>query len=303
MATQQKRILVYLANGTQGGAVARQAIARGHIVRALVRDPARSDHLASLGIEVFQGDLQSSDNLIEAHRGIDYVVLQMPLGPPAKVASLMENALVAIKANHIEGVVTKMASAHPSIPTDEPSFVANQVIFDRMRDSGLRFSVIRPTMYLDNLLRPGTRVGIATRRTIVYPLPTTRRVAWTSTKDAANAALTLIENGAFGVDRLVSGSEAVDGDGLALRFSRALQREIGFQSLSLDAFEEEVDSMMSKGMGKRVSSKLRFFENHPDEADRMLSLTFEPAPDLSGFTPTSIEDWVSGHRSSFTDDT
>ncbi len=171
MATQQKRILVYLANGAQGGAVARQAIARGHIVRALVRDPAKSDQLASLGIEVFQGDLQSSENLIDAHRQIDFVVLQMPLGPPAKVASLMENALAAIKANHIEGVVTKMASAHPSIPTDEPSFVANQLIFDSMRDSGLRFSVIRPTMYLDNLMKPGTRTGIATRQDHRLPAP------------------------------------------------------------------------------------------------------------------------------------
>jgi uncharacterized protein YbjT (DUF2867 family) len=301
MATpQQKRILVYLANGAQGGAVARQAIARGHGVRALVREPARSDHLVRLGIEVVRGDLQSGDNLIEAHRGIDHVVLQMPLGPPAQVASLMGNALAAIKANNIEEVVAKMASAHPSIPTDEPSFVGNQLIFDCMRESGLRFSVIRPTMYLDNLLKPGTRLEIATRKTIVYPLPATRRVAWTSTEDAANAALTLIENGAFGVDHLVSGSEAVDGDGLARSFSRALQREIGFQSLSLEAFEEEVDSMMGKGVGKRVSSKLRFFENHPDEAERMLSLTFKPAPELSGFIPMAIEDWVNRHRSSFT---
>lgn len=296
----KKRILVYLANGAQGGAVAQQAIARGHAVRALVRDPGKSDHLISLGVQIATADLQNGDSLIDAHRNIDCVVLQMPLGSPDGVASLIDNAIAAIKANNIESVVAKMPSARPSIQTDEPSFAANELIFSRLLESGLRFSVIRPTMYLDNFLKPGTRRGITEENTIVYPLPAIQSVAWTSTQDAANAALALIENGALGVDHLISGSEAVDGVGLARRFSKALNREIRFQSLSLDAFEQEVDFMMGNGMGRRVSSKLRFFENQPHEAERMLSLPFRPAAELSGFIPMSIEDWVMNHRSSFT---
>jgi uncharacterized protein YbjT (DUF2867 family) len=296
----KKRILVYLANGVQGGAVARQAAAHGHTVRALVRDPGKSDQLIRLGVEIARGDLQSPESLIEAHRNIDFVVLQIPLGPPAQIASFVDNAIAAIKANNIEKVITKMASARPSIETDEPSFVGNEIIFEKIRASGLRFSIIRPTMYLDNLLKPGTRRGIAAQNTIVYPLPAAQRVAWTSTDDAANAALALIENDAFGVDQMIAGPEAVDGSGLAARFSSALRREIRFQSLSLDAFEQEVDAMMGKGMGKRVSSKLRFFEKNPDQARTMLSLPFKPASELPGFAPMSIGDWVDCHASSFT---
>src|SRR5262245_17874008 len=137
----KKRILVYLANGVQGGAVARQAIARGHAVRALVRDPSKSDPLVGLGAEIVQADLQQPDTLIAAHRDVDHVVLQIPLGPPAQTINLVENAIAAVKSNRIESLIVKMASARPSIQTDEPSFVANEIIFEKIRQSGLRFAI------------------------------------------------------------------------------------------------------------------------------------------------------------------
>jgi uncharacterized protein YbjT (DUF2867 family) len=295
--TGQKRILVYLANGVQGGAVARQALALGYAVRALVRDPAKSEPLKRLGAEIARGDLLSGAGLEEAHRGIDYVVLQAPLGPPAQVSALIDNAIAAIQASTARGGVAKMASASPSIETDEPGFAANPIVADKLRSSGLHFSIIRPTMYLDNFLRPETRNGIAGENTIVYPLSASRRIAWTSADDAARAALTLLENEAWSCDLVISGAEAVDGEGLARGFSAALGRDVRFQSLPLDAFEREVDSRMGAGVGKRVSSKFRFFEEHPSEAERMLSPTFRPCPELQGFVPATIEAWVGVHRS------
>jgi hypothetical protein len=111
--------------------------------------------------------------------------------------------------------------------------------------------------------------------------------------------LTLLENEAFGGDHLIAGSGAVDGENLALAFSRALKRNIGFQSLPLDAFEREVDALMGAGVGKRVASKFRFFQEHPGEADRMLSPPFRPSPELRGFLPTAIQTWVGDRSASF----
>jgi uncharacterized protein YbjT (DUF2867 family) len=299
MMSGEKQILVYLANGAQGGAMVRQALKRGYKVRALVRDPEKSEGLWDIGARLCAGDLEDPASLDKAHQGIDHVVLQMPPGAPSRIAALMDNAIAAIKAGGARGVVVKMASANPATRTDEPGFAANRIIEDKMRSSGLPFSIIRPTMYLDNLLRPETRAGIAGKGVLVLPISRAQQIAWTSADDAARAALALLDNAAFGHDCLISGSESVDGEGLACAFSQALKRDIKFQSLPLDALEREVDSATGAGVGKRVSAKLRFFEAHPDEAVRMLSPPFQPCRALSGFVPTAIHAWASDHRSSF----
>jgi nucleoside-diphosphate-sugar epimerase len=69
-------ILVYLANGVQGGAVVRAALRRGFRVRALVRDRNRARALATLGVELAEGDLRDPASLRAASCGVAHAVLQ-----------------------------------------------------------------------------------------------------------------------------------------------------------------------------------------------------------------------------------
>jgi uncharacterized protein YbjT (DUF2867 family) len=66
------KILVTGATGTQGGAVAKQLLARGYRVRALCRDPespaARA--LADSGVEVCRGDLEDRPSIDAAVAGV-----------------------------------------------------------------------------------------------------------------------------------------------------------------------------------------------------------------------------------------
>ena len=66
------KVLVTGATGFTGGHLAR-ALANEHQVRALVRDPARARELASSGIELTVGDLQSPATLATAVAGVDIV--------------------------------------------------------------------------------------------------------------------------------------------------------------------------------------------------------------------------------------
>ena len=58
-------VLVTGATGRQGGAVARELLAKGHKVRALTRRPdgAEARNLARLGAEVVAGDLDDTASL------------------------------------------------------------------------------------------------------------------------------------------------------------------------------------------------------------------------------------------------
>lgn len=288
------RVLVYSANGVQGSAVVRQLKQRGYSVRALVRGPARN-----LNVETAKADLRDLAGLRAAHAGMDYAVLQMPLSAPSQVAEFMGHAIEAIKSEKLKGVIAKMASAKPGMKTDEPSFHANEIIEDKLRISGVPFSIIRPTMYLDNMLKADPRSSIMEKNVISLPIAPQQKVAWTSADDVAKATAILLDAKAFGCEHLISASKAVDGNGLAAAFSRALNRQMTFESIPLDIFEQEIDWAMGNGVGKRVASKFRFFGAFPAEASKMLATEFVLTPNLAGFEPTSIESWVEERQSMF----
>lgn len=66
--TQTQKILVTGATGTVGRQVVAELLARGHMVRALTRDPAKADFPA--GVEVVRGDLTEPDSLVPALEGV-----------------------------------------------------------------------------------------------------------------------------------------------------------------------------------------------------------------------------------------
>jgi len=295
--SRSERILVTLANGVQGGAVAREAARRSFSVTALVRDPAKSTALARLGIELAQGDLADPASLQAAHAGVSAVVLQVPIGPPDMVCRFAENAVAAAKDAKAR-VILKLASASRPAPCEEPSFVANAAIEAMVKSSGLSCAILRPTMYLDNLLKPGVRQEVANGMFQV-PIDASQRIAWTSADDCAAATITLVENKAYGGNHLISGPDSVTGAELVRALSRGLGRSIVYRSEPLDAFESAVDAAMGSGMGKRVASKFRFFQAHRDEADAILAPAYVDQPGLEGFRPTSIEDWARTHARGF----
>ena len=73
------KIALFGATGFSGRAVLRTALAEGHVVRALVRDPSRlAVHEGSL--EVIQGDALSLDPVRETLKGVDVVVHCLGVG-------------------------------------------------------------------------------------------------------------------------------------------------------------------------------------------------------------------------------
>lgn len=293
---RSKPILIFLAAGVQGGAVVRAALSRGLRVRALVRDRNRAPGMTLPGIELAEGDLHDAASLRAASTGIDHAVLQLPIGPADSMQAQAENALVAFTAAGVRSFILKLTSASRHAPCDEPSFVANQMIEDAARRTGLPFATVRPTMYLDNLLKPSARVEIVEQGVFAPPIPAEQRIAWTSTDDCAEAALMLLERGAMGGDHCIAGPESLTGDQLAAHVSAGLGRPVRYRGQPLDEFECEIDAAIGVGVGRRVASKFRYFATHPDDADAILAAPFKPQAGLEGFAPTSVQSWVRAHR-------
>ncbi len=296
---QSQPILVYLAAGVQGSAVVRAALQRGLKVRALVRGKRRASALSALGVELAEGDLSDPASLRAASTGIAHAVLQIPIGSQDDMRIQADNAVSASLACGFKSVVLKLASASRPVPCEEPSFVSNAMIEGVVRASGLPFAIVRPTMYLDNLLKPSARMDIVEHGTFAPPIAETQRIAWTSVDDCARAVVTLLERGATSADYRIAGTESVTGNELVTRISAGLGRRITYRQQPLDEFERDVDAAMGPGTRRRVASKFRFFTAHPEDADRMLAEPFRPQVGLEDFQPTGIEEWVRQHRAQF----
>ena len=301
MIDRSKPILVYLAAGVQGSAVVHAALQRGLKVRALVRDRERAAALLPPSVELAEGDLRDAASLRAASAGISHAVLQIPIGSQGDMRIQADNAVSASLASGMKSIVLKLASASRPAPCEEPSFVANAMIEDVVRASRLPFTIVRPTMYLDNLLKPSARKDIVEHGIFAPPIAESQRIAWTSVEDCARAAVTLLERGIVSGDHRIAGPESVDGNELVTRIGAGLGRRIAYRQQPLDEFERDVDAAMGPGTGRRVASKFRFFASHPEEADAMLAEPFRPRAGLEDFQPTGVEEWVRQHRAQFFD--
>ncbi|MBF6423617.1 NAD(P)H-binding protein [Nocardia cyriacigeorgica] len=96
------RITVLGATGGVGRHIVGQAVAAGHDVTAVVRDPARLPHEPGERLRVFQGDALSADSLVDAVKGADAVLSGIgangrrdPLRPASTSAAAVTEAMDA----------------------------------------------------------------------------------------------------------------------------------------------------------------------------------------------------------------
>ena len=188
------RVLVTGATGFTGGHLARHLTARGHVVRALVREPSRAAALAAAGIDVVHGDLADATTLPAALGGIEIVhnvaALYRQAGLPrelyARVNAVAVGELVEAAARagvrrvvHCSTVGVHGDIEHP--PADEdaplrPGDVYQQTKVDGERlgreaaaRTGVELTIVRPS----GIYGPGDRrllklfKGVATRRFVV----------------------------------------------------------------------------------------------------------------------------------------
>lgn len=122
------RLTVFGATGGVGGEIVRQALAAGHEVTAVVRDPSRLSARGE-GLEVFRADLTDPEALRPAVAGRDAVL--SGLGPHRKAdagvaARLTRSVLRAMEAEGVRRLV--VVSASPVGPPPEPQPVVDRIV-------------------------------------------------------------------------------------------------------------------------------------------------------------------------------
>lgn len=153
-------VLVTGATGTQGGAVLRALVRHGHEVAALVRDPD-SDRAQALGVELRRGDMTDVASLETAFAGVGAVyAVTTPFrdGAEAEVAQGGGVIDAAVAARVPWLVLASVASAgHAPVP----HFESKAKIEARLTDSPLRWTVVAPGYFYENVGTPTDGLRLA----------------------------------------------------------------------------------------------------------------------------------------------
>jgi uncharacterized protein YbjT (DUF2867 family) len=196
-------ILVVGATGMVGSEICRVLAASGKPVKALVRaasSPSKVKGLADLGATIAQGDLRDLQSLQAACRGVTHVVSSASSIPFAYVPGEnspeqtdRDGAFNLIDAAHGAGVGQFVYVSVPLSPIPFPLADAKRAVEARLIESGLPYTILRPTFFTEVWLGPALGFDHANRKAAI-PGDGDNAISWISYRDVAAAAVDALDN-------------------------------------------------------------------------------------------------------------
>jgi NADH dehydrogenase len=197
-------ILVAGATGMLGSEICRQLRTAGKSVRGLVRassDPTKVARLQSFGVETVQGDLRDRASLDRACDGVTHVITTvsaMPFSYEAGVNDLeltdvegTTNLIKAAKARSVVQFIFTSVSVD-RIP-DSPLRWANSEVERRLKESGLVYTILRPSFFMEVWLSPAVGFDPANAKATIYGTGH-NPISWIAVQDVARFAVASLDH-------------------------------------------------------------------------------------------------------------
>lgn len=195
--------LVVGATGMVGTEICRLLAASGKPVTGLVRassNPAKVETLQSCGVGIVQGDLRDRASLDAACRGVTHIIStasSMPFGyaPGENTPQLTDKdgCLRLIDAARDAGVRQFVYTSFPPMAVSFPLQDAKRAVEARLRDSGLAYTILRPTYFTEVWLSPAVGFDHASRRAAIYG-DGRNAISWISFLDVAQFAVASLDH-------------------------------------------------------------------------------------------------------------
>jgi uncharacterized protein YbjT (DUF2867 family) len=170
-------ILVAGATGILGGEICRRLVAQGKPVKAMVRkvsDPAKVQNLKNLGVELVEADFKDPASLVRACRGVDTVITTVtttlthtegdtiPVVDQKGQLSLVDAAL----ENGVKRFIYMSFSGN--INEDCPLTTAKRTVEERLKKSGMTYTILRPPCFMEIWLGPAVGFDYVSGKAQIY---------------------------------------------------------------------------------------------------------------------------------------
>jgi uncharacterized protein YbjT (DUF2867 family) len=247
-------ILVTGAGGKTGRAVIQALAARGEPVRAYLRRVAQSD-----ASEAMVGDLHDAAQLQAACQGVRAVYHICPNMHPDEV-TIGRALIAAAQAAGVERLVYHSV-LHPqteAMPHHWNKLRVEEMIFE----SGLPYTILQPTAYMQNLLAGWRAIREQGRYAVPYPVAS--RLSLVDLPDVgAAAARVLAEPGHLGATYELAGTPPLAQTEVATILGEVLGRSVYAEEIHLADWEQ---SARAGGLGDYAIDTLlkmfRYYARH-----------------------------------------
>jgi uncharacterized protein YbjT (DUF2867 family) len=226
--------------GKVGGEIARNLLASGQSVRAVLRDKAKAADWAAKGCEIAIAEMENAEQLAAAFSGVEGVFILPPSEfdpepgyPEAKrVIETVTRALVTARPQRVVCLSTIGADA----PHD--NLLTQRTLMERSLSAiGIPVTFLRPGWFMENALwdvAPARDEGVV--RSFLQPVD--KAFPMVATKDVGRVAADLIRQDWTGT-RIVEleGPVRVSANNLAQTFATVLGRPVHVEIVPRDSWE------------------------------------------------------------------
>ncbi len=143
-----KNILVIGATGLIGKAIANQLHRDGYKVRVLTRNREKAATIFNDNFEIIEGDVLQADTLTKIFKGMQCVYVNLP---EKNVHDALKGIIVQCKNDGIEQIAYTSGCTVREENAWHPMIKAHYEAENQIINSGLVYSILRPTMILDTL--------------------------------------------------------------------------------------------------------------------------------------------------------
>jgi uncharacterized protein YbjT (DUF2867 family) len=243
-------ILVAGATGMLGKEVCRLLAAQGKPVRGLVRitsDPRTVQQLEEMGIEIVEGNVCDRSSLDVACQDVTALISTVSAMP--RCYEPEDNNLQNVDRDGQTNLINAARDAgvyhfvytsfSGNLDLDFPLRNAKRRIEQRLKDSGLTFTILRPSCFMETWLSPAVGFDYPNAKAQIYGSGE-NPLSWISLRDVALFAVESLENPvARNVTLELGGPEALNPLQVIKIFEKAGGRSFEVEHIPVQVLEEQ----------------------------------------------------------------
>jgi uncharacterized protein YbjT (DUF2867 family) len=295
------KILVFGATGSQQFNVISEGIKKGAEVVAATSSENSFEKLRQAGATPILANLSDANRMLEVTKGIDAIAFMVPVSLPNPFDGLQyaKNVIDAAKANDVKKIVWNTSGWLVTQKIGIPGEDVKLDIRDYLKNSGLNYVIIEPTIYMENMMGPFCAPFVKKEKKLAYPTPEIMPIGWIASRDVSAFVVEAIYNDKLKSDSFqISGLENLKGNDLAEQFSNGVEEKIAYYTQPAKEFGDILKPWVGEEGAAGVASYYEGLQNStefPPKFNPNMSKVLENLP----VQMTSLAQWAKQNKEYF----